>query len=56
MVKRLLTKHDESVAEIYIRNVPEAVRKALRQMALDQGLSMNALLLELLAKAVKPSK
>ncbi|MCX7038059.1 MAG: hypothetical protein NT005_02835 [Spirochaetes bacterium] len=44
------------MAEILIRNVPEAVRKALRQRALDEDKSMNELIIELLTKAIVPRK
>jgi plasmid stability protein len=41
------------MADVRVRNLPEAVRKALRQKALDEGISMNTLLIRLLTQAVR---
>ena len=36
-----------------IRNVPDEVHKALRHEAVDRGLSLNALVIEILSKAAE---
>lgn len=48
--------HSSAVSEILIRNVPEALRKAIRQKALDEGVSMNAYIIELMKKATASKK
>jgi plasmid stability protein len=53
MVRDGRSVHRDEVAEIRIRQIPEAVRKALRQKALDEGVSMNALVIAILTKAVQ---
>lgn len=56
MVKERTLRHRDRVAEIRIRNIPEAVRIALRRKALDEGMSMNTLVIQILAAAVNLKK
>lgn len=44
------------VAEWRIRNLPERIRKALKLWAVEEDTPMNALIIELLTKAVDTRK
>ena len=48
--------HSSKVSEILLRNVPEALRKAIRKLAIDEGTTMNALIIELMKKAIASKK
>jgi plasmid stability protein len=41
------------MADIRVRNLPEAVRKQLRRAALERDMSLNALVCEILTAAAK---
>lgn len=56
MARKLQAGHGGGMAELRIRNCPEALRKALRLIALNEDKSMNALILEILAKAIASRK
>ena len=45
-----------TVSEILLRNVPEALRKAIRKIAIDEGVSMNGLIVDLIKAKVATSK
>jgi hypothetical protein len=51
-----LLTHSSKVSEILLRNVPEALRKAIRKLAIDEGTTMNALIIELMKKAIASKK
>jgi len=52
MAKKLLVAQDEGIAELRIRNMPESLRKNLRLLALQEGVTMNDWVIAALIEAV----
>ena len=48
--------HTRSMAELRIRNMPENLRRRLKVAAAEEGKSLNAVVIELLAEALAQRK
>jgi hypothetical protein len=46
----------EGVAELKVRNVPEALRDAIKHLAVDDHCTINEMVIRLLQEAVKSRK
>jgi plasmid stability protein len=56
VVSMMATVHNRSMAELRIRNMPELLRRRLKIAAAEEGKSMNAVVIELLAEALAKRK
>ena len=48
--------HNRSMAELRIRNMPELLRRRLKIVAAEEGKTLNAVVIELLAEALAQRK
>jgi plasmid stability protein len=56
IVSMMATVHNRSMAELRIRNMPELLRRRLKVAAAEEGKSLNAVVIELLAEALAQRK
>ena len=56
LVSMMTALHNRSMAELRIRNMPELLRRRLKVVAAEEGKSLNAVVIELLAEALAKRK